>query len=134
MRFAIDALRPLKLPLPITIALSNSPGRNPQAQACLKMRFSAAKYSFCSSSWLTNPVTQAKSRVHVVVLVLNIHHRKPGLSQHSSILTICQAGRYNGRYSTRGRFAGKLSLNAMRFVSDELAHSVSTLIFLSLLT
>ena len=71
-------LRPKRLPISARVARSPSESRQPGCRRAFKMRFSAARYSFCSrSSWLTSPVTQAKSSAHVVVFVFNVHHRKP---------------------------------------------------------
>ena len=51
-------LRPKRLPISARVARSPSESRQPGCRRVFKMRFSAARYSFCSrSSWLTNPVT-----------------------------------------------------------------------------
>ena len=51
-------LRPKRLPISARVARSPSESRQPGCRRIFKMRFSAARYSFCSrSSWLTNPVT-----------------------------------------------------------------------------
>jgi hypothetical protein len=49
-------LRPKRLP--ISAGVARSPSESRQPGCVFKMRFSAAKYSFCNrSSWLTKPVT-----------------------------------------------------------------------------
>jgi len=51
-------LRPKRLPICASVTRSPSESHQPDGRRAFKMRFSAARYSFCSRScWLTNPVT-----------------------------------------------------------------------------
>src|SRR5262249_23794455 len=51
-------LRPKRLPISASVARSPLDSRQPDCRRAFKMRFSAARYSFCSRScWSTNPVT-----------------------------------------------------------------------------
>ena len=56
--WAAGPLRPKRLPISARVARLPSESRQPGCRRAFKMRFSAARYSFCSrSSWLTKPVT-----------------------------------------------------------------------------
>jgi hypothetical protein len=58
-----SALRPSRLPISASVDLSGSDRRNRVGRCARRMRFSAARYSFCSSNcWFTSPVTYASSR------------------------------------------------------------------------
>jgi hypothetical protein len=53
------------------------------------MRFSAARYSFCSSNlWFTSPVTYASRQAPFVVLHEAVHHRRLYSSVALNILTL----------------------------------------------
>jgi hypothetical protein len=59
------ALRPSRLPISASVQRSGSDRRSRAGRCARRIRFSAARYSFCSSSsWLTNPVTYASRRAH----------------------------------------------------------------------
>ena len=67
---ARSALRPRRFPISARVARSGSLNRNLDGSFALRIRFSAARYSFCSrSSWLTEPVTYASSRTHFLFLM-----------------------------------------------------------------
>ena len=55
--------RPSRLPISASVDRPGSESRNRSGKCALRMRFSATKYSFfSSSSWLTRPVTYASRR------------------------------------------------------------------------
>src|SRR5450755_2251482 len=65
-----SALRPRRFPISARVARSGLLNRNLDGSFALRIRFSAARYSFCSrSSWLTEPVTYASSRTHFLFLM-----------------------------------------------------------------
>jgi hypothetical protein len=65
-----SALRPRRFPISARVARSGSLKRNLDGNCALRIRFSAARYSFCSrSSWFTDPVTYASSRTHFLFLM-----------------------------------------------------------------
>src|ERR1700687_1412642 len=69
-----SALRPRRLPISARVVRSGSLNRNLDGSFALRIRFSAARYSFCSrSSWFTEPVTYASSRNHFLFLILTAH-------------------------------------------------------------
>src|SRR5215469_3649019 len=72
------AFRPSRLPISAKADLSGSDKRNRVWRCARKTRFSAAKYSFCSSSsWFTRPVTYASRRIHLVSFIWNGHNTLP---------------------------------------------------------
>src|SRR6516165_9629248 len=82
-------LRPKRLPISARVARSPSESRQPGCRRAFQMRFSAARYSFCSrSSWLTNPVTRPKAaRMWLCSSSTSIIEDRD-LSAHLNILTI----------------------------------------------
>ena len=59
-----------RFPISARVARSGSLNRNLDGSFALRIRFSAARYSFCSrSSWFTEPVTYASSRTHFLFLM-----------------------------------------------------------------
>jgi hypothetical protein len=57
-------------PISARVARSGSLNPNLDGSFALRIRFSAARYSFCrSSSWFTDPVTYASSRNHFLFLM-----------------------------------------------------------------
>src|ERR1700688_810245 len=66
-----SALRPSRFPISARVARSGLLNRNLDGSLALRIRFSAARYSFCSrSSWFTEPVTYASSRTHFLPILL----------------------------------------------------------------
>src|ERR1700675_1348032 len=67
---ARSALRPRRFPISARVTRSGSLNRNLDGSFALRIRFSAARYSFCNrSSWFTEPVTYASSRTHFLFLM-----------------------------------------------------------------
>ena len=65
-----SALRPTRFPISARVARSGLLNRNLDGSFALRIRFSAARYSFCSrSSWFTEPVTYASSCTHFMFLM-----------------------------------------------------------------
>ena len=66
-----SALRPSRFPISASVIRSGSERRNRAGNLVLRIRFSAARYSFRNkSSWFTEPVTYARSRTHLLFLML----------------------------------------------------------------
>jgi hypothetical protein len=69
-----SALRPRRLPISARVVRSGLLNRNLDGSFALRIRFSAARYSFCSRScWFTEPVTYASSRTHFLFLMLIVY-------------------------------------------------------------
>ncbi len=65
-----SAVRPRRFPISARVVRSGSLNRNLEGSFALKIRFSAARYSFCSrSSWFTEPVTYASNRNHFLFVM-----------------------------------------------------------------
>lgn len=65
-----SALRPRRFPISPRVARSGSDNRNRDGSFDRRIRFSAARYSFCGRvSWFTEPVTYAGSRTDFLFLM-----------------------------------------------------------------
>jgi hypothetical protein len=83
---ARSALRPRRFPISARVARSGSLNRNLDGSFALRIRLSAARYSFCRrSSWFTAPVTYASSRTHFLFVMPTAYLT---LRRWLSILTI----------------------------------------------
>src|SRR6516162_2185723 len=72
------AFRPSRLPISAKVDLSGSDKRNRAGRCARNTRFSAAKYSFwTSSSWLMRPVTYASRRIHLLCFIWSDQHTPP---------------------------------------------------------
>jgi hypothetical protein len=82
-----NAIRPSRFPTSASVARSGLLKRNRDGSFALKIQFSAAKYSFrSSSSRFTDPVTYARSRTHRLFLMPTAYPT-PG-EPRSSFLTL----------------------------------------------
>jgi hypothetical protein len=69
-----SALRPTRFPISARVARSGSLNRNLDGSFARRIRFSAARYSFCSRSfWFTDPVTYASSFSHFLFLMPTVY-------------------------------------------------------------
>ena len=87
-----SALRPTRFPISAKVPRAGSLNRNLDGSFALRIRLSAARYSFCRrGSWFTDPVTYASSCNHFLFLMRNCRsysgHWSFEFIDHSRLLT-----------------------------------------------
>jgi hypothetical protein len=91
------AFRLSRLPISASVDLCASNSRTLFGSCARRMRSSAIRYSFCSSrSWLTNPVTYASSRAHLLSCILPVHDKSSCDFNGIRVFWPCGVGGENG--------------------------------------